>query len=143
MGPAAFSNLGVVLFMFLVPKQIDSQSVHPARRLHTCTMVKDHAAPDYARNSKRQVDEPGGLSTNLNLFDSDLMNLMGIIDIPTIMVDTDGRIRRFTPAARKILNLSSDDVGRPVGNIQHGFGQLELGKLVSEVVGLLALALLR
>jgi two-component system CheB/CheR fusion protein len=48
---------------------------------------------------------------------SDLMNLLGSVDLPIVIVGEDMAIRRFTPAAERLFNLISGDVGRPIGQI--------------------------
>jgi two-component system CheB/CheR fusion protein len=42
-----------------------------------------------------------------------LGNLLSSIQMPIIMVDHDLRIQRFTPAAKRLLNITDRDVGRP------------------------------
>ena len=48
---------------------------------------------------------------------SDLLGLLDAAGIPTIFVDAQMRILRFTPMASKIVALMPGDEGRPVGNI--------------------------
>jgi two-component system, chemotaxis family, CheB/CheR fusion protein len=48
---------------------------------------------------------------------SDLVNLLGSVDLPIVIVGEDMAIRRFTPAAERLFNLISGDVGRPIGQI--------------------------
>jgi two-component system CheB/CheR fusion protein len=50
------------------------------------------------------------------------------------MVGSDLRIRRFTPAAERLLNLIPGDVGRPIGNIRPRFDCPELESLIAESV---------
>jgi two-component system CheB/CheR fusion protein len=54
------------------------------------------------------------------------------------MLDSDHRIRRFTPLAGKLLNLIPTDVGRPIGDLKLNFTSpgihLELDQLVSDVL---------
>ncbi|MCL5282450.1 MAG: PAS domain-containing protein [Planctomycetes bacterium] len=47
----------------------------------------------------------------------DLNNLLGATEVATLFLDRDLRIRRFTPAARKIFRLMERDVGRPLDDI--------------------------
>ena len=61
---------------------------------------------------KAKVDELG--HTN-----SDLHNLMGATAIPTVFLDRDQRIMRFTPSAVDLFNLISTDIGRPLADLQH------------------------
>jgi two-component system CheB/CheR fusion protein len=47
----------------------------------------------------------------------DQKNLLQTTDVATLFLDRDLRIRRFTPAARKVFRLIERDVGRPLGDI--------------------------
>ena len=47
----------------------------------------------------------------------DLLNLLGSVDLPIVIVGDDMRIRRFTPAAERLFNLISGDIGRPISQI--------------------------
>ena len=39
--------------------------------------------------------------------------------IPTIFLDRDLRIMRYTPSAVKIFNLIPTDIGRPLSDLKH------------------------
>jgi two-component system CheB/CheR fusion protein len=54
----------------------------------------------------------------LSLANNDLLNLLGNVNIPVVMVDDDLRIRRFTPPAQSLLNLIPTDVGRRLQDIR-------------------------
>jgi len=77
----------------------------------------------------RSVDQ-----VNLN---NDLINLLGSVEIPILMLGSDHRIRRFTPLAGKALNLIAADVGRPISDLHLNFTSpgidLSLDTLVTEV----------
>jgi two-component system CheB/CheR fusion protein len=47
----------------------------------------------------------------------DLNNLLGATEVATLFLDRDLRIRRFTPATRKIFRLIDRDIGRPLDDI--------------------------
>ena len=51
-----------------------------------------------------------------------------------LVLGVDLRIRRFTPAAAKALNLVPDDVGRPIGSLQLAVDLPDLEALVAEVI---------
>ncbi|MGE5611709.1 MAG: CheR family methyltransferase, partial [Bacillota bacterium] len=68
----------------------------------------------------------------------DLTNLLSSVKIPIIMLGTDLRIRRFTPAAGKVLNLVASDVGRPLGNIRLPLEVPDLEPLVLDVIASMA-----
>ncbi|MES9954444.1 MAG: chemotaxis protein CheB [Candidatus Thiodiazotropha sp. 6PLUC2] len=61
----------------------------------------------------------------------DLTNLLSSVNLPILMLGPDLRIRQFTQAAEKLLNLIDTDVGRPIGNIKPN---IEIGDLESEVL---------
>lgn len=66
----------------------------------------------------------------LNATNSDLKNLLGAVTIPILMVDSDLRVRRFNSSAGKLFDLSSVDIGRPVGHLR---GRIETPKLEDQV----------
>ncbi|MBI1914684.1 MAG: PAS domain-containing protein [Planctomycetes bacterium] len=57
---------------------------------------------------------------------NDLANLLACTDIATIFLDTDFAIKRFTPAATRLINLIPSDVGRPLSDIATKFIDAEL-----------------
>jgi two-component system CheB/CheR fusion protein len=48
----------------------------------------------------------------------DLTNLIESVNIPIAILDRDLKLRRFTPAAQRLLNLIPTDVGRPISDIR-------------------------
>jgi PAS domain S-box-containing protein len=50
------------------------------------------------------------------------------------MLDRQLRIRRFTPAAEKLLNLIPTDVGRPIGDLKLNLDCPDLERLIAEVI---------
>jgi two-component system CheB/CheR fusion protein len=50
----------------------------------------------------------------LDKTNSDLTNLIAATDIATVFLDTELKIKRFTPATGRLLNLLISDVGRPL-----------------------------
>ena len=48
---------------------------------------------------------------------SDVKNLLDAVNVPTIFVDSDLNIKRFTTQAKKLVNLIASDVGRPIEHI--------------------------
>ena len=53
----------------------------------------------------------------LSVINNDMKNLLDSIDIPTIFLDNNLFIKRFTSHATKIVNLISSDIGRPIKHI--------------------------
>jgi two-component system CheB/CheR fusion protein len=47
----------------------------------------------------------------------DMHNLLVSTEIGTVFLDPDLKIKRFTPAVRKIFNLIPEDIGRPLSDI--------------------------
>ncbi len=53
----------------------------------------------------------------LSIINNDMKNLLDSIDIPTIFLDNNLSIKRFTSHATKVVNLISSDIGRPINHI--------------------------
>ncbi len=53
----------------------------------------------------------------LSVVNNDMKNLLESIDIPTIFLDNNLFIKRFTFHATKVVNLMSSDIGRPINHI--------------------------
>jgi two-component system CheB/CheR fusion protein len=79
-------------------------------------------------------DELHERNTNLNEINNDVINLLGSIEIPIVMVSLAGKIRRFTPKAGKLLNLIPGDIGRPIGDIKPSLELPNLQTIVSDVI---------
>jgi two-component system, chemotaxis family, CheB/CheR fusion protein len=62
----------------------------------------------------------------LSRSNDDMKNLMNSIDIPTLFLDTELRIKRFTPQARAVVNLIPDDVGRPLSDLSTNLRDADL-----------------
>jgi two-component system CheB/CheR fusion protein len=69
---------------------------------------------------------------------NDLVNLLGSVQIPIVMLGNDRKVRRFTPLAGKALNLIATDVGRPISDLKFNFSasesDLDLEQVTSEVI---------
>ena len=64
----------------------------------------------------------------------DFTNLLGSANLPMVVLGVDLRIRRFTPAAGKLLSLLPGDVGRPIGDLKPNVEMPDLAALVVEVI---------
>jgi PAS domain S-box-containing protein len=64
----------------------------------------------------------------------DLSNVLNSVGIAILILGRDCRVRRFTPAAAKLLNLIAGDVGRPISDIKSNLRVPELMQLVSDVL---------
>ncbi len=82
----------------------------------------------YTVNSELQLKNEA-LSTANN----DILNLLKSIDIGTIFLDKDLKIRRFTPAVRKHFNLLAIDIGRPISDFSSNLIGLDISKICREV----------
>jgi two-component system CheB/CheR fusion protein len=65
---------------------------------------------------------------------NDMKNLLDSMQIPTIFLDNNLLIRRFTPYATKIANLIASDVGRPITDIVSNLGYEDLVRDVKDVL---------
>ncbi|MGA2412996.1 MAG: chemotaxis protein CheB [Candidatus Sulfotelmatobacter sp.] len=79
-------------------------------------------------------EEMQNRNAELSSANNDLLNLLGQVDIPVVMVSNDMRIRRFSPPAHKILNLMPNDVGRRLGQIRPNLDLQDLEPIVHEVI---------
>lgn len=70
----------------------------------------------------------------LSEVNNDMKNLLDSMQIPTIFLDNDLKIKRFTPYATKIANLIQSDVGRPVTDIVSNLEYQDLVKDVTDVL---------
>ncbi len=77
-------------------------------------------------------------NVQLGQANDDLVNLLGSISTPIVMVDNDLRIRRFTPMAEKVLCLIPADVGRPISNIKPRINVADLDEILTGVLNSLA-----
>ncbi|TAD94722.1 MAG: PAS domain-containing protein, partial [Oscillatoriales cyanobacterium] len=65
---------------------------------------------------------------------NDLINLLGSINIPILMVENDLKIRRFTPMAQQLFNLIPTDIGRPFSDIRSHLDVPDLSGMILEVI---------
>jgi two-component system CheB/CheR fusion protein len=79
-------------------------------------------------------EEMQNRNAELGSANNDLLNLLGHVDIPVVMVSNDFRIRRFTPSAQKLLNLLPGDVGRRLGEIRPNLDVEDLEGLAREAI---------
>ena len=80
-------------------------------------------------------DELSNRNAELNRLNNDLVNVFASVQLPIVLVGPDSRVRRFTPAAEKLLNLVPGDIGRPLAHIKLGLVDLpDLEPLLGEVL---------
>jgi two-component system CheB/CheR fusion protein len=73
-------------------------------------------------------------NAELSTLNNDLRNLLEGTNIAIVMLDSEARLRRFTPTAAKLLNLIPTDVGRPVRDIKPNVAVSNLEEIVREVI---------
>jgi two-component system, chemotaxis family, CheB/CheR fusion protein len=69
---------------------------------------------------------------------NDLTSLLTSTDIAVLFLDTELRIRRFTPPMRELLDMINSDIGRPLADLNHKFTDADLDKDTIEVLERLA-----
>ena len=79
-------------------------------------------------------DELRHRNLELARVNNDLINLLGGVNIPIVMVSRDLRVRRFTPMAEKSFNLIPSDVGRPISDIKPNLAGVDLPALITSVI---------
>lgn len=79
-------------------------------------------------------DELSSKMSEIASVNNDLNNFLASVYIPTIMVGSDLRIRRYTPMAEKALNLIASDIGRPITDINLNINLPNLADWVTEVI---------
>ncbi len=83
-------------------------------------------------------EELHGRNEELSRANSDLLNLLGSVQIAIVIVSADLRIRRFTPMAETVLNLIPADVDRPIGHINPNIVGANLEQLIAECIDTIA-----
>src|ERR1700691_3808551 len=79
-------------------------------------------------------EEMQNRNAELGSANNDLLNLLGHVDVPVVMVSNDLRIRRFTPPAQELLNLLPGDIGRRLGEIRPNLDVDDLETLARDAI---------
>ena len=79
-------------------------------------------------------DEVQSRNGELSLLNNDLTNFLTSVNVPVVMLGTDLKIRRFTPATKRVFNLIPTDIGRPFGDIKPKVLVPHLDQLVTQVI---------
>ena len=74
----------------------------------------------------------------LSKANDDMKNLLDSTEIATLFLDTDLRVRRFTPKATEIIPLTAGDAGRPIGHLACSLMDADLEKFGRQVLDDLA-----
>ncbi len=72
-------------------------------------------------------------NAELTTLADDVSGLLTGSNVPILILDNDRRIRRFTPAAQRVLELKSADIGRSFLEILSSIAGEELSELLSQV----------
>jgi len=70
----------------------------------------------------------------LSRVNDDMRNLMDSTEIPTIFLDSELKIKRFTSHAAKMVHLISSDIGRPIGHVVSNLKYDNLAEDAEEVL---------
>jgi two-component system CheB/CheR fusion protein len=68
---------------------------------------------------------------------SDLMNILGGVEIPIILLGKELQIRRFNIPAGKLLKLLQTDIGRPLSDIRTNLAVPDLDNVILDVINTL------
>ena len=79
------------------------------------------SANEELETSKEEVESAKHALEESNV---DLLNLLRSTEIATIFLDKSGAIRNFTPAASRLYNVLSGDIGRPLSHLTHQFASV-------------------
>ncbi len=70
----------------------------------------------------------------LSTANNDLLNFLENVNIPVVIVNNDVRVRRFTSAAQKLLNLLPTDVGRYLSEIRPNLDVPNLEEIARQTI---------
>ena len=70
----------------------------------------------------------------LTQLNEDINNLLSSADVGTVFLDSDLRIRLFTPSAQKEIHLLEQDVGRPISHVTHNRADCDLAREAQRVL---------
>jgi two-component system CheB/CheR fusion protein len=79
-------------------------------------------------------DELRTVNLELTHVNADLNNLLDGVDIGIVILAGDLRIRRFTSAAGRLLNMIATDIGRPFGDLKPNIEAPGLEETILEVI---------
>jgi two-component system, chemotaxis family, CheB/CheR fusion protein len=70
----------------------------------------------------------------LSSVSDDMNNLLIATDVASIFLDMRLRIKRYTPAAARIIKLIPSDIGRPFNDLKTSFPQIDLARQTQKVL---------
>jgi PAS domain S-box-containing protein len=108
------------------------------RKIRTASKTKTKIIPAVSKTTSEELvttnEELKNRNTSSSLLNNDLVNLLGSINMPIIMMETDLCIRRITPQCEKVLNIISSDVGRPISKIKLNVDIPDFEKILLDVI---------
>jgi len=75
-----------------------------------------------------------GKIEGLSVANNDLKNLIDAIEVPTIFLNNDLCIKRFTAHATRVINLIQVDIGRPIGDIATKLEDADISEVAEAVL---------
>jgi two-component system CheB/CheR fusion protein len=75
-----------------------------------------------------------GKIEGLSEANNDLKNLIDAIEVPTIFLNNDLGIKRFTSHATRVINLIQVDIGRPIGDIATKLEDVDISEVAGAVL---------
>jgi len=79
-------------------------------------------------------DELQNRNNELDAANNDLNNVLHAVSIPIVMVGMDFRIRRYTPAAARLLNTTPADLGRSILDVRYAIDVPTLQAMLTEAI---------
>jgi two-component system, chemotaxis family, CheB/CheR fusion protein len=79
-------------------------------------------------------DELNNRNNELAAVNNDLNNVLFAVNIPIVMVGMDFRIRRYTPAAQRLLNTVPTDLGRPINDVHYAIEVPGLKSMLADAI---------
>ena len=79
-------------------------------------------------------EEMQGRNGELNQLNNDLVNLLSSMQMPIVMLDSELRIRRYTPVAEQVLRLIPTDIGRPISDLKLRIDVPDLASMLRGVI---------
>jgi len=80
------------------------------------------------------IEELRQRNEELNHLSDDLLNLLGSLHVPVILLGPDLRLRRFTPGAAKLFNLLPSDQYRLLSDLRSSFDLPDLGEVIQRSI---------
>ena len=79
-------------------------------------------------------DELRSRNAELDRLANDLSNILAAVDVPVVIVDSQRKVRRFTPDTRSLVNLIPSDAGRPIDDIKFNVDVSDLDRRIADVM---------